>query len=158
MCVCSGSVSGGEEEEGPGVADFNGANQKLGGGWHQNPRPCSPHVPGHGPHAELSGTDMSCKHILRLRSDQKIITQDCWVQVTTKECVFVFQESNERYLVLFPHTLLVLSASLRMSGFIYQVSLQYIRSLHLVSLVHWCTRSVCLYREGCRCQGCWSPE
>uniref|UniRef100_A0A665V9U4 Osteoclast-stimulating factor 1 n=1 Tax=Echeneis naucrates TaxID=173247 RepID=A0A665V9U4_ECHNA len=29
-------------------------------------------------------------------------------------------ESNERYLVLFPHTLLILSASLRMSGFIYQ--------------------------------------
>uniref|UniRef100_A0A8D3EBQ5 Osteoclast-stimulating factor 1 n=1 Tax=Scophthalmus maximus TaxID=52904 RepID=A0A8D3EBQ5_SCOMX len=29
-------------------------------------------------------------------------------------------ESNERYLVLFPHTLLMLSASLRMSGFIYQ--------------------------------------
>uniref|UniRef100_A0A8C3ADR3 Osteoclast-stimulating factor 1 n=1 Tax=Cyclopterus lumpus TaxID=8103 RepID=A0A8C3ADR3_CYCLU len=29
-------------------------------------------------------------------------------------------DSNERYLVLFPHTLLVLSASLRMSGFIYQ--------------------------------------
>lgn len=31
------------------------------------------------------------------------------------------QESNERYLVLFPHTVLMLSASLRMSGFIYQV-------------------------------------
>nr|XP_061802308.1 rho guanine nucleotide exchange factor 7-like isoform X6 [Nerophis lumbriciformis] len=30
------------------------------------------------------------------------------------------QESSERYLVLFPHTLLFLSASLRMSGFIYQ--------------------------------------
>ncbi|KAG7215617.1 hypothetical protein INR49_022085 [Caranx melampygus] len=30
-------------------------------------------------------------------------------------------ESNERYLVLFPHTLLMLSASLRMSGFIYQL-------------------------------------
>uniref|UniRef100_A0A8C4IVP7 Osteoclast-stimulating factor 1 n=1 Tax=Dicentrarchus labrax TaxID=13489 RepID=A0A8C4IVP7_DICLA len=29
-------------------------------------------------------------------------------------------EFNERYLVLFPHTLLMLSASLRMSGFIYQ--------------------------------------
>ncbi|XP_023144451.1 rho guanine nucleotide exchange factor 7b isoform X1 [Amphiprion ocellaris] len=36
--------------------------------------------------------------------------------VHTQNC----QESNERYLVLFPHTLLVLSASLRMSGFIYQ--------------------------------------
>ncbi|XP_056287168.1 rho guanine nucleotide exchange factor 7-like isoform X2 [Pseudoliparis swirei] len=36
--------------------------------------------------------------------------------VHTQDC----QESNERYLVLFPHTLLVLSASLRMSGFIYQ--------------------------------------
>ncbi|XP_069567908.1 rho guanine nucleotide exchange factor 7b isoform X3 [Brachyistius frenatus] len=36
--------------------------------------------------------------------------------VHTENC----QESNERYLVLFPHTLLVLSASLRMSGFIYQ--------------------------------------
>uniref|UniRef100_A0A3Q0SAE6 Osteoclast-stimulating factor 1 n=1 Tax=Amphilophus citrinellus TaxID=61819 RepID=A0A3Q0SAE6_AMPCI len=30
------------------------------------------------------------------------------------------QEPNERHLVLFPHTLLMLSASLRMSGFIYQ--------------------------------------
>uniref|UniRef100_A0A4W6EQ20 Osteoclast-stimulating factor 1 n=1 Tax=Lates calcarifer TaxID=8187 RepID=A0A4W6EQ20_LATCA len=29
-------------------------------------------------------------------------------------------ESNERYLILFPHTLLMLSASQRMSGFIYQ--------------------------------------
>uniref|UniRef100_A0A8C3G7M0 Osteoclast-stimulating factor 1 n=1 Tax=Cyclopterus lumpus TaxID=8103 RepID=A0A8C3G7M0_CYCLU len=36
--------------------------------------------------------------------------------VHTQNC----QDSNERYLVLFPHTLLVLSASLRMSGFIYQ--------------------------------------
>ncbi|KAK1876416.1 Rho guanine nucleotide exchange factor 7 [Dissostichus eleginoides] len=36
--------------------------------------------------------------------------------VHTQNC----QESNERYLVLFPHTLLVLSASLRMSGFIFQ--------------------------------------
>ena len=56
VCVCSGSVSGGEEEEGPGVADFNRANQKLGGGWHQNPRPRPSHVSGQGPHAELSGT------------------------------------------------------------------------------------------------------
>lgn len=40
-------------------------------------------------------------------SQAKIHTQHC-------------QESNERYLVLFPHTLLVLSASMRMSGFIYQ--------------------------------------
>uniref|UniRef100_A0A1A8KN18 Osteoclast-stimulating factor 1 n=1 Tax=Nothobranchius kuhntae TaxID=321403 RepID=A0A1A8KN18_NOTKU len=30
------------------------------------------------------------------------------------------QESNERYLILFPHTLLLLSANLRMSGFVYQ--------------------------------------
>ncbi|XP_034533212.1 rho guanine nucleotide exchange factor 7-like isoform X2 [Notolabrus celidotus] len=36
--------------------------------------------------------------------------------IHTQNC----QESNERYLVLFSHTLLVLSASLRMSGFIYQ--------------------------------------
>ncbi|XP_029306245.1 rho guanine nucleotide exchange factor 7-like isoform X1 [Cottoperca gobio] len=36
--------------------------------------------------------------------------------VHTQNC----QESSERYLVLFPHTLLMLSASLRMSGFIYQ--------------------------------------
>uniref|UniRef100_A0A667X9H9 Rho guanine nucleotide exchange factor (GEF) 7b n=1 Tax=Myripristis murdjan TaxID=586833 RepID=A0A667X9H9_9TELE len=33
---------------------------------------------------------------------------------------FVFQETNERYLLLFPHTLLMISASPRMSGFIYQ--------------------------------------
>ena len=32
LCVSSGSVSGCEEEEGAGVADSNGANQKLGGG------------------------------------------------------------------------------------------------------------------------------
>ncbi|KAM9766663.1 rho guanine nucleotide exchange factor 7b isoform 2-T2 [Menidia menidia] len=38
------------------------------------------------------------------------------VTVHTQNC----QESNERYLVLFPHTLLMLSASLRMSGFIFQ--------------------------------------
>ncbi|XP_045913389.1 rho guanine nucleotide exchange factor 7b isoform X2 [Micropterus dolomieu] len=38
------------------------------------------------------------------------------VTIHTQNC----QESNERYLVLFPHTLLVLSASMRMSGFIYQ--------------------------------------
>ncbi|XP_020564921.1 rho guanine nucleotide exchange factor 7 isoform X4 [Oryzias latipes] len=38
------------------------------------------------------------------------------VTVHSQNC----QEVNERYLVLFPHTLLVLSASLRMSGFIYQ--------------------------------------
>ncbi|XP_041835068.1 rho guanine nucleotide exchange factor 7b isoform X2 [Melanotaenia boesemani] len=38
------------------------------------------------------------------------------VTVHTQNC----QESNERHLVLFPHTLLLLSASLRMSGFIYQ--------------------------------------
>ncbi|CAK6979348.1 rho guanine nucleotide exchange factor 7b [Scomber scombrus] len=38
------------------------------------------------------------------------------VTVHTQNC----QELNERYLILFPHTLLVLSASLRMSGFIYQ--------------------------------------
>lgn len=44
-----------------------------------------------------------------------------------KCALLVFQESNERYLVLFPHTLLILSASLRMSGFIYQVCLQYMR-------------------------------
>ena len=37
------------------------------------------------------------------------------------KAVFVSQEANERYLVLFPHTLIMLSASLRMSGFIYQV-------------------------------------
>ncbi|XP_054479564.1 rho guanine nucleotide exchange factor 7b [Anoplopoma fimbria] len=36
--------------------------------------------------------------------------------VHTQNC----QESNERYLILFPHCLLMLSASLRMSGFIYQ--------------------------------------
>ncbi|XP_073318516.1 rho guanine nucleotide exchange factor 7b isoform X3 [Pagrus major] len=36
--------------------------------------------------------------------------------VHTQNC----QELNERYLVLFPHTLIMLSASLRMSGFIYQ--------------------------------------
>lgn len=36
--------------------------------------------------------------------------------VHTQNC----QELNERYLVLFPHTLLMLSASPRMSGFIYQ--------------------------------------
>ncbi|KAM9334277.1 rho guanine nucleotide exchange factor 7b [Symphorus nematophorus] len=36
--------------------------------------------------------------------------------VHTQNC----QELNERYLVLFPHTLLMLSASMRMSGFIYQ--------------------------------------
>ncbi|XP_040888209.1 rho guanine nucleotide exchange factor 7b isoform X1 [Toxotes jaculatrix] len=36
--------------------------------------------------------------------------------VHTQNC----QESNERYLLLFPHTLLMVSASLRMSGFIYQ--------------------------------------
>lgn len=34
---------------------------------------------------------------------------------------FVLQKLNECYLVLFPHTLLMLSASPRMSGFIYQV-------------------------------------
>lgn len=34
---------------------------------------------------------------------------------------FSFQELSECYLVLFPHTLLMLSASPRMSGFIYQV-------------------------------------
>lgn len=56
VCVCSGSVSGGEEEEGPGVADFNRANQKLGGGRHQEPGTRSSHVPGHGPHTEMSGT------------------------------------------------------------------------------------------------------
>uniref|UniRef100_A0A3B5A659 Osteoclast-stimulating factor 1 n=1 Tax=Stegastes partitus TaxID=144197 RepID=A0A3B5A659_9TELE len=39
-----------------------------------------------------------------------------YTTVHTQNC----QESNERYLILFPHTLLVLSASLRMSGFIYQ--------------------------------------
>ena len=33
----------------------------------------------------------------------------------------VFQERNERYLLLFAHTLLILSPSPRMSGFIYQV-------------------------------------
>ncbi|XP_061571426.1 rho guanine nucleotide exchange factor 7b isoform X2 [Cololabis saira] len=38
------------------------------------------------------------------------------VTVHTQNC----QESNERYLVLFPHTLIMLSASLRMSGFIFQ--------------------------------------
>ncbi|XP_032412308.1 rho guanine nucleotide exchange factor 7-like isoform X2 [Xiphophorus hellerii] len=38
------------------------------------------------------------------------------VKVHTQNC----QESNERFLILFPHTLLMLSASLRMSGFIYQ--------------------------------------
>lgn len=32
LSLCSGSVSGGEEEEGPGAADFNRANQELGGG------------------------------------------------------------------------------------------------------------------------------
>ncbi|XP_024864817.2 rho guanine nucleotide exchange factor 7b isoform X2 [Kryptolebias marmoratus] len=38
------------------------------------------------------------------------------VKVQTQNC----QGSNERLLLLFPHTLLMLSASLRMSGFIYQ--------------------------------------
>uniref|UniRef100_A0A3Q2R259 Osteoclast-stimulating factor 1 n=1 Tax=Fundulus heteroclitus TaxID=8078 RepID=A0A3Q2R259_FUNHE len=38
------------------------------------------------------------------------------VKVRTQNC----QETNERFLILFPHTLLMLSASLRMSGFIYQ--------------------------------------
>lgn len=50
--------------------------------------------------------------------------------MTTKEHVLrnlvsVFQELSERYLVLFPHTLVMLSATLRMSGFIYLVSLHY---------------------------------
>ncbi|XP_071394005.1 rho guanine nucleotide exchange factor 7-like isoform X3 [Centroberyx affinis] len=36
--------------------------------------------------------------------------------IHTQSC----QETNERYLLLFPHTLLMLSASPRMSGFIYQ--------------------------------------
>uniref|UniRef100_A0A667XJM9 Osteoclast-stimulating factor 1 n=1 Tax=Myripristis murdjan TaxID=586833 RepID=A0A667XJM9_9TELE len=36
--------------------------------------------------------------------------------VHTQSC----QETNERYLLLFPHTLLMISASPRMSGFIYQ--------------------------------------
>ncbi|XP_013880086.1 rho guanine nucleotide exchange factor 7 isoform X2 [Austrofundulus limnaeus] len=38
------------------------------------------------------------------------------VKVHTQNC----QESNECYLLLFPHTLLMVSVSLRMSGFIYQ--------------------------------------
>lgn len=40
--------------------------------------------------------------------------------IVFKQC-FSFQELSECYLVLFPHTLLMLSASPRMSGFIYQV-------------------------------------
>uniref|UniRef100_A0A1A7Y6R6 Osteoclast-stimulating factor 1 n=3 Tax=Iconisemion striatum TaxID=60296 RepID=A0A1A7Y6R6_9TELE len=32
----------------------------------------------------------------------------------------ISQESSERYLILFPHTLLLLSANVRMSGFVYQ--------------------------------------
>lgn len=121
VCVCSGSVSGGEEEEGPGVADFNRADQKLGGRWHQNPRSCSPHVPFHSPHAELSGTHqnlqtsettpwdpLSDPHFisesLRLidLTCQKTpaYTQGCWVWVTTKEyvkkvlCLFFRSQTN----------------------------------------------------------------
>ena len=39
-----------------------------------------------------------------------------------------FQEKNERYLLLFPHVLLMLSASPRMSGFIFQVELSHTSS------------------------------
>lgn len=49
-------------------------------------------------------------------------SKNCW-DACADDLVFL-QEVNERFLVLFPHTLLMLSASLRMSGFIYQVSLQ----------------------------------
>lgn len=38
------------------------------------------------------------------------------------ELLPVCQEKSERYLMLFPHVLLMLSASPRMSGFIFQVS------------------------------------
>lgn len=43
--------------------------------------------------------------------------------VCTKPNVFVslLQEKEERYLMLFPNVLVMLSASPRMSGFIYQV-------------------------------------
>ncbi|XP_053273114.1 rho guanine nucleotide exchange factor 7 isoform X3 [Pleuronectes platessa] len=53
------------------------------------------------------GDDIRTLGPVQHMSQAKVHTQNC-------------QESNERYLVLFPHTLLVLSASMRMSGFIYQ--------------------------------------
>lgn len=42
----------------------------------------------------------------------------------------ISQELTERYLILFPHTLLLLSASPRMSGFIYQVSYTHIMEVY----------------------------
>lgn len=113
VCFSSGSVSGGEKEEGPGAADFNRTHQKLGGRRHQNSGPSPPHVPGQSSHTELSGTPPVWNQTLK--RDQHL-----WREF--KSC-FVFQESNECYLLLFPHTLLMVSVSLRMSGFIYQVCL-----------------------------------
>lgn len=40
----------------------------------------------------------------------------------TKTFMCLLQEKEERYLMLFPNVLVMLSASPRMSGFIYQVS------------------------------------
>uniref|UniRef100_A0A8C5PA67 Rho guanine nucleotide exchange factor 7 n=1 Tax=Leptobrachium leishanense TaxID=445787 RepID=A0A8C5PA67_9ANUR len=49
-----------------------------------------------------------------------IITVYCYFLTELKLISFSSQEKNERYLLLFPNVLLMLSASPRMSGFIYQ--------------------------------------
>ncbi|MEQ2278548.1 Rho guanine nucleotide exchange factor 7 [Ameca splendens] len=59
------------------------------------------------PIANWEGEDIKTLGPVLHMSQVKVYMQNC-------------QESNERFLILFPHTLLMLSASLRMSGFIYQ--------------------------------------
>lgn len=70
-------------------------------------------------------------------------------------CLFlcVLQEKEERYLMLFPNVLVMLSASPRMSGFIYQVSRT--ANLPFVGRQRHVPASYLLlfspsFREGCR--------
>lgn len=119
LCVCSDSVPGDEEEKGSGVTDFNRTDQKLGGGWHPNPRSNITHVPNHGSHIHLSGIFTSIEHLYHIFS--LLWGLDTFKWSTNIMQHFTFQELSECHLVLFPHTLLMLSASPRMSGFIFQV-------------------------------------
>ena len=56
-------------------------------------------------------------------------------------CVCALQDKEERYLMLFPNVLVMLSASPRMSGFIYQVSLPAPNHTHTTTLTQTHTQT-----------------
>lgn len=120
--VMVGKVPRSTETKGAGAADSHRERPSVGRRRHQDLGLCDLHEPGLSPESHVGGI-----HTTNLLS----------LQIQSGQCLIIFsllnfcQEKHERYLMLFPHILLMLSASPRMSGFIFQAS----HSLYLLLVV-----------------------